>query len=365
MSLFKPSENDACFLKAGFFGFAGTGKSWTSSVLAAGLWKHIKAKKPVFFLDTEGGSSFVKSGVFDAQKVPLHVLKTQAFKDLRPAIEEAEKEASVLVIDSISRPWYELTSAYLRSKKSGGKFIAISDWGIIKEAWRSGYTDPYLNSHLHIVMAGRASNIFEDVEDVDASEKAGKEIYKSVIVGTKMRTESEAGYEPHMLCEMEKVFIAEGGRYVRRCSVIKERFGVLDSKQFDDPTFDSFLPHIQKLNLAGAQGDFAKSSSDHLFGDDRQKSFYAEKRAREVVLEEVEGILVAAYPGQSADEKRLKAEMIRKAFGGYSWSALQERHAESLGKGLVILRDLIFNDLASKGMLDAQGNIIAKEKIKV
>ena len=272
MTLFKAAQNDVCFLKAGFFGFSGSGKTWTAALLAAGLWKHIKATKPVYFFDTEQGSSFVKSSIFDKedpkvraglgdQKVPLMVVKTRAFKDLKPAIEEAEKEGSILLIDSISHPWYELCSAYLRSKKSGGKFIAISDWQLIKDAWRTGYSDPYLNSSLHIIMCGRASNIFEDVEDVDASEKMGKEVYKSIQVGTKMRTESETGYEPHILCEMEKVFVGDSGKYVRRCAIIKERFGVLDSKEFDNPSFKDFLPHIERLALGGVQGNMGTATS--------------------------------------------------------------------------------------------------------
>jgi AAA domain len=363
MGLFSQAKNDICYLKSGFFGFSGSGKTWTAAQLAAGLHQYIKASKPVYFLDTEQGSSFVKSSIFDPLKIPLMVVKTRAFKDLKPAIEEAEKEASVLIIDSISHPWYELCSAYLRSKKSGGKFISISDWQPIKEAWRMGYSDPYLNSNLHIIMCGRASNIFEDVEDVDATEKAGKEVYKSIQVGTKMRTESETGYEPHILCEMEKVYIAEGGKYVRRCAVIKERFGVLDSKDFDNPTFKDFLPHIERLFLGGVQGNMGLATSGELFSDDKSRSWFAEKRAREVILEEVEGLLVAAYPGQSAEEKRIKAESIRKAFGGYSWAALADRSSTELGKGLAVLREAVYNDLESKGMLDAQGNIVAREKV--
>lgn len=363
MSLFSPATNDINYVKAGFFGFMGSGKTETAARLIAGLHKHLKATKPVYFIDTEKGSAFVKETIFDPMKIPLMVIKTRAFADLKPAMEEAQKEGFGLIVDSISHPWYELCSAYLRSKRSGGKFIAISDWQIIKEMWRNGYSEPFVNAKLHIAECGRASNIFEDVEDLDASEKAGKEVYKSIIVGTKMRTESEAGYEPYLLCEMEKVFISEGGKYVRRCQVVKDKWRVLDSKEFDNPTFEDFLPHIQKYALDGKEGDVKMSGSDAMFSSDKEKSWWAEKRAREVVLEEVEGLLVAAYPGQTAEEKRVKSESIRKAFGGYSWTALAERSSGELAKGLSVLRDLIFKDLEAKGMLDAQGNIMAREKV--
>jgi hypothetical protein len=362
MGLFAESKNDMMYLKAGFFGFMGSGKTWTASVLAAGLHKYLKATKPVYFIDTEKGSAFVDSEVFRPRGVKLLTVKTRAFKDLKPAIEEAEKEASILLIDSISHPWTELCSAYLRSKKSGGKFIAISDWGILKDAWRSGYSEPFVNAKLHIIMCGRASNVFEDVQDLDASEKTGTEVFKSIIVGTKMRSESETGYEPYLLGEMDKVLISEGGKYVRRCNIVKDKWGVLDSKTFDDPTFEDFLPHIQKYATLGKEADVKMTGSDAMFSDDKSQSWWAEKKAREVVLEEVEGLLVAAYPGLSAGEKQMKAEMIRKAFGGYSWLALKDRHSEELGKGLVALRAYIFADLKAKGMVDELGNIIPQEK---
>jgi len=58
MTLFEDSKMEIAYLKMGLYGEAGTGKSFTSSKVAIGLHKYIKAKKPIFFFDTETGRIF-------------------------------------------------------------------------------------------------------------------------------------------------------------------------------------------------------------------------------------------------------------------------------------------------------------------
>jgi hypothetical protein len=65
MTIFKLAENLQSYAKIGIFGFAGSGKSFTSTKLAIGAIKMFRAKtlpyaeKPIFFLDTETGSDWV------------------------------------------------------------------------------------------------------------------------------------------------------------------------------------------------------------------------------------------------------------------------------------------------------------------
>src|ERR1700732_2393474 len=115
--LFQPAENTSAFLKSGFLGFQGSGKSMTASLLAIGLVLHMRklnieyASRPVFFLDTETGSDWVKP-LFDEMGVALYSSKTRAFSDLIAAINEAQKSASFLITDSISHFWTELCESY-------------------------------------------------------------------------------------------------------------------------------------------------------------------------------------------------------------------------------------------------------------
>lgn len=123
------------------------------------------------------------------------VAKTRAFKDLLEVVKDAEQSCSVLVIDSISHVWMELVEAYM--KKKGRDRLAVWDWNPIKTEWRQ-FTDLYLCSKLHIVLCRRAAFTYDEW----LNEKGEKEIIKT---GTKMRVESDFGYEPSLLFEMERI----------------------------------------------------------------------------------------------------------------------------------------------------------------
>ena len=113
--IFQKSTNQSAFLKAGIMGFAGSGKSRTSAEIAVGLSKHT-GNKPVFYLDTETGSDFLKP-LFDKEGIELFVSKSRAFKDLLSAVDEAEGQGAILIIDSISHFWNELMEAFKKKKK--------------------------------------------------------------------------------------------------------------------------------------------------------------------------------------------------------------------------------------------------------
>src|SRR5262245_11373539 len=323
---FREAANEMAFLKAGFFGFQGSGKSWTAALVAIGLHKYIGSKKPICFIDTETGSSFLLPQ-FQKAKIQLLVSNTRAFSQLLVDVDEAEKTADILVVDSITHFWRELLKAWKRKRQR--TFISIQDFGPLKEEWQQ-YSDRYVNSKLHIIMCGRASNIFQDVEDEDATEDAGSKKFKAVKVGTKMSAEGEMGFEPSLLIEMEKVFTQDGGRYVHRAKVIKERFGVIDSEEYDNPTFKDFLPHIKLLNIGGAHvGVDTTQSSESMF-ESADKSRYKDRTDREILLEEIEGQLTSAFPGRSTAEIKAKADIMEVGVGTGSWTAIKGYHADKL-----------------------------------
>jgi len=194
MALLKKAKPEMAYLKLGLYGEAGSGKSFTSSKIAIGLHKYIKAEKPVSYLDTETGSDFLLP-LFKKEKVELLVAKSRAFADLLTVIDEAEKNSSVLIIDSVTHFWNEMLSAY--QKRHNLNRISLRHWIPLKQTWRE-FTDRYVNSNLHIIMAGRSAYIWDDVEDSEGV----KELKK---VGTRLRAEVETGYEPSLLLELEKL----------------------------------------------------------------------------------------------------------------------------------------------------------------
>lgn len=325
MSLFKPAENTMAYFKAGFMGEAGSGKTHTSTVVAIGLVQYLKVQsiagsdKPVFMLDTENGSSWVKP-MFDAAGIPLMVAKTRAFKDLVPAVREAERNASVLFIDSITHFWEELQNTYMaRMSEKRGRTIGkleFQDWAFIKGEWRK-FSDAFVTSSLHCILCGRLGWEYEQVEN----DKGRKEIEKS---GAKMQAEKGLGYEPNILVWMERNMDLHSKIVARTATVLKDRSRLLDGKQFPDPTFSTFLPHIEFMALGGKHetADTARTSDDIMPDDDAPRSDLKQIR-RGIVLEEVEALMVKHFPSTKVEDKQAKAALLVKHFHTTSWKEVE------------------------------------------
>jgi hypothetical protein len=148
MGLFMKAESTSAFLKMGIMGFAGSGKTYTAAHTAIGLVEYMQsvgvsyADKPVFFLDTETGSDWVKPQ-FEAAGIPLFTAKTRAFQDLLASVKEAEKDSSLLLVDSISHFWKEICDSYMKVKKRNR--LQFEDWAFLKGEWGK-FTDLFVNS---------------------------------------------------------------------------------------------------------------------------------------------------------------------------------------------------------------------------
>lgn len=319
MAIFKKAEQNAAFLKMGILGFAGAGKTWTSCLIAKGLLDLAKKKglpyanKPVMFLDTENGSDYVAAD-FEAAGIELMVAKTRAFTDLKEAMREAEATASVLIIDSITHYWTEFTEAYakVKNRKRGLEF---QDWAYLKREWRQGFTEPYLNSNLHIIMCGRAGYEYEHFTD-DAGKK---QLEKS---GIKMKAEGELGFEPSLLVLMERDTDPDTGKVKRTAVVMKDRFRVLDGKELPNPTFKAFLPHIERLSLGSAQGgiDTTRTSDDMI----EPEQYDRRRTDRDIVLDLIKDLSTKHF-GSSQEDKKAKIELAEAAFGTSSSTAIEKR----------------------------------------
>ena len=81
--------------------------------------------------------------------------------------------------------------------------IVITSYSIhytkLYEMWAK-FTDSFLNSSLHMIVCGRAGDMYEYQEN----ENGKKELIKS---GTRMATEKELSYEPSLLIEMQRKII--------------------------------------------------------------------------------------------------------------------------------------------------------------
>lgn len=329
--MLKPATNESAFLKAGIMGFAGTGKTHTATKLAIGLSKYIDSKKPIAFLDTETGSDFVLPQ-FKENGIELLTEKSRAFVQLLATIKESEKLCDILIIDSITHFWEELVNAYM--KKLDRKKLRIWDWGPIKMEWRQ-FTELYLNSKLHIIMNGRSGWTYSEREDDEG-------VLETAKTGTKMKVETDMGYEPRLLIEMEKVSPGDGRigqKFLNRAWVLKDCFDRINGKFFDNPKFDDFLPHIKLLNIGGVHSgvDVNSSSVDLFDAPDSRNQWH---KRREIALENIQNEMLKRWPTQSVLDKKTKISVLEKMFNTASWAAISERGAEELEGAVLMLKEM-------------------------
>lgn len=334
---FQEAVNQQAYLKAGILGFAGAGKTYTAALMAKGIVERLKVKKPVFFVDTETGSDFLVPK-FKEWEIPFFVSKSRAFTDLVDGVKAAEGNAAVLIIDSISHFWTELQRSYM--KANNRKRLLFQDWGPLKETW-AGFTDLYLNSRVHIVMCGRAGYEYDYFTD-----EAGAKVLEKT--GTKMKAETDMGYEPSLLIEMirdrrenqDKTVEAKLWDHV--AIVLKDRTSRIEGQRFVNPTFDNFKPVFDYLNIGGEHvGVVTDKNSTKLFEKDSEENFYEKRRQKEILLAEIKGVLDRAHPGSTGEDKKSRIDLLFKAFGKHSKEAIEELSIGKLRDGLATIQSEI------------------------
>lgn len=317
-SLFQNATPTSAYLKAGIMGKQGAGKSRTAAEIAVGLVKHLKeigvsyANKPAAFFDTETGSDWLIP-LFEKAGIPLVVAKKRSFADLLAAVRWAEENASILIIDSITHPWRELLESYMKKKQRS--FLQIDDWGYLKgdHGWAQ-FTDLYINSKLHIVMCGRAGDDTEQYTDENGKRQFEK-------VGVKMKTEGETGFEPSLLILMEREMDLRTKDMAHVAKVLKDRSDLLDGKEFTNPTFADFLPHINRLNLGGAHvGVNLAGDSQHILKVEKKDWTPVQ---REICVDEIHTLLSLHFPSQSAEDKKNRIKAVLQHFDAV-WTEIEK-----------------------------------------
>jgi hypothetical protein len=334
MNILQEATLEMAFLKMGIYAEAKAGKTYTATQVAIGLHELIKSQKPIAFFDTETGSDFVLP-FFQRKGIRLLRKKSKAFIDLIAAFDDAIEMCDILIVDSVTHPWTELQDSYM--KKNNLSRISLRHWGPLKQTWRE-FTERYVNSKLHVIVCGRSTDIWQEVEDEDGSKESRK-------TGTKMRTETQMAYEPSLLVEMEAVQTSAnaGGKFVHRAYIKGDRFGLLDGLEgtyVDNPTFESFLPHIQLLNLGGEhKGVDIDHDSQSMFNNEN----FGERRIlkREILVEKIEAEIKMLYPGQTQEHVQARLKLMGDTFGTKSWKEIERLvPAEKLEFGLAQLTDM-------------------------
>lgn len=347
-------------VKMGLFGFQGSSKSYTAFLLALALSKEHHDSAPIAMHDTENASDWL---IPIAQMEGVRVLrkKSTAFVDMVTVLREGEQAgACAFLQDQVSRPWKEIQSTYMDQKKI--KRLEFQHWNELKDKWQRMFVDRYLASPLHCFVVGRAGFEYDTVEDVDTGKRTQER------VGTRMKTETEFGYEPHLLVEMEgrrvippseeeegrkrkRRMRKQGGLFEYYATVLKDRSRALNALEIRLPdlsnykkgdykkVYDIFKPHWALMRFGnGSSGfDLEKSSAD-LFdspnGDPTQRRGHRVK----VALEDIEGILTDIWRSTTKEDKQGKRDAVSALFGTYSWTSVEAKPVETLELAVNVLK---------------------------
>ena len=319
------------FVKAAFGGFAGAGKSRTATEFVIGVYKLFGYTKPVLVIDNEKGSRFLVS-IFKKAGIRAIGKDTTSLDDVLTAFDFLKSgEVELCFIDTLTKIYYRYVREYLQKNRK--TFMQLDDWGKLLPKWQETFSDNFVAAHGSIVFTGRGGYSYDKEEDEvrpDGSVKKGSYV-KS---GVKMKLAGETPFEPdlNVWMEREEEILSTGLSVWRTAQILKDRSGLIDGMTFKNPTFADFEPFV-KIIADMEQGSVAGETSTRNLAPGENYDNYARRTEKQIALEEVQEEIVKLYPGQTAGDKRGKADLVEKLFGTRSWTAVENLSLERLQEG--------------------------------
>lgn len=295
--MFKKAQAKQAKLKLGLYGKQGSGKTFTSLLIAEGL-AAIEGKR-IAYIDTERGTDFY------CQSIPERRIHPEAFdfdalytRSLMEAVEAAASlnptTHGVVVVDSITHLWEAAREAYCGKTTSGGG-IPIHAWAQIKKPYKRLMTE-LLNGDYHVIICGREGVVMENNEDGEME-----------VVGKKMKAEGETPYDPHILGRMASRLEPDGSHTVT-AFFEKDRTGILQNRTIENPSFDTIRPILQYLGC-NSQGKL--HTPEEAAALDNEKREREEEREREERAALYETIRVAITTATDAAKLRAAWDMTK------------------------------------------------------
>lgn len=268
MAGFRKAKAEQAALKVGIYGPPGSGKTFTSLLVAEGLAK--VTSKRIAYVDTERGTDFyckaVASRAVHPEAFDFDALYTRSITEVIGAVRSiSPDEYGVIVIDSITHIWEACREAYNGRQTSVGS-IPMHAWGKIKKPYKD-LMAMLLSSPIHVLILGREGTEYATDEETEELKAVGK----------KMKAEGETPYEPHILIRMESQKPKKTNELAQIVAYAeKDRTGVLAGRSFVNPTFDTLVKPL--LGLLGTTQAHAATSDETAAQDAEQLA--AEEQAR-------------------------------------------------------------------------------------
>ena len=316
MSFFMDIGNTKPFLKLAAEGIAGSGKTYTTALIAIGLHKRIKSTKPIVIFDTEESSRFLRP-LFEKDNIQVLVKQSRTLSDWSLTVDHCVSgTADILITDSITHIYDGFLQAYM--ERTGRKRLEFQDWGVIKPLWRREFSEKFVRAHLHILFTGREGFTY----DYEVNDNTGKKELRKT--GVKMRAEAETAHEPDVLMQMSQYqeMLGDDKKVWREAFIMKDRSTLIDGKTFRNPAYKEFEPMVEWL-LSDPKEEVktdTKSDAD-MFGNEEDRSKII--RERTIFLERNDAELDKVCAGTSADAKSLRLALTEKAYGETSDTKIQ------------------------------------------
>jgi hypothetical protein len=347
-SIFKPADQIVRpFVKVALDGYQGSGKSETASRIVAGVVHDFNVEGPVFLIDNEKSAKFLNPLMRSLGVKQIEVVESDSLAVVRDGIKEVEARNGILLIDGLSKVSNRMESDFLATVgRTNKKTIEIQDRPILNAAWRDNFEEPFVRANCHIVFTGRAAVDWGN--GVEEDPITGKEKRTFFAKGVKMAGHKETLYAPDYAIYMERIEHLTNDSPLKRekevwreATIIKDRSRILDGKTFRNPAYDDLAPMFRFLLSApaGVPNELSGDSST-VFGQP-EGNVTAWVRRKEVALEEIEGLLTSAFPGQKAEEKKAKVDALRDVYGTTSWTAIKGMKPDEIEAGLNPLRSWI------------------------
>ncbi len=376
MSLLQPATQSQVALKLAAQGEQGSGKSLTLTMLAIGLSRTYHNQAPIAFFDTEKQSDFVKAAC-DVEGVPLMVMKSKSFIDMRDAFLEAESSGCcAFIVDSYMHPYVELQESFKKSADLIGRRTQFHHRDQPQLLWEH-WTDTWKASKLHCLFASRLG--FKWGDSIDEQGDVQK-----VKLGTRMRGDNDSGYEPNIVIEIESIEDMElrhrktkgkQGTNTHWLRVVKDRCMVLNGRNFGfkelngykygdfQKVFDAIKPHLDCLAInRSIESESPVRSSVGLFSTPRGESAFAERERRvEIAIGEIDEALAFFWPSSNGTEdKRLRAIVKQMLFGVRSDAAIKTLLPERLeaARAVIGLFETAVNDPEQKINVKSEAEVI-------
>jgi hypothetical protein len=278
MAGFRKAKAEQAALKIGMYGPPGSGKTFTSLLIAEGLG--LTSGKRVAYVDTERGTDFyckhVPSRAVHPEAFDFDALYTRSLTEVLAQVKGLDTSVyGVVVLDSVTHLWEAAIAAYGGNQTRAGT-IPMHAWGKIKRPYKE-LMSTLLSSPMHVLICGRQGTEYatdEETEELKA-------------VGLKMKAEGETAYEPHILIRMEAI---KPKKTHELASIVayaeKDRTGVLAGRSFINPTYESMIKQLLPL-LGDTQARIASSDetaaadAERISDDEKERVAHSAKMLAE------------------------------------------------------------------------------------